>query len=182
MGHRITGECTRQNSSRGIGWEYLHLAIDDHSRLAYSEIRPDEQRGSCLAFLFNALRFFRCHGIAVERVMTDNGLAFKSGSYAKALRRLTIRHKRTRPYTPKTNGKVERFVQTFLREWTYARAYDTPEQRGTARLPVPLQLEAPARRHQRQNTYQPNRLGRGQPVEAPHLAAVMNRPRVERPF
>ncbi|MCP1540341.1 IS481-like element ISMex2 family transposase [Methylorubrum extorquens] len=134
-GHRITGDRTRQSSGRGIGWEFLHLAIDDHSRLAYSEILPDETRASCLAFLFNALRFFRRHGIGVERVMTDNGPAFKSKRYAKALRRLHIGHKRTRPYTPRTNGKVERFVQTSLREWAYARAYDTSEQRR-AELPA----------------------------------------------
>ena len=129
-GHRITGGRAGQSKSRGIGWEYLHLAIDDHSRLAYSELHPDEKRGSCLAFLVNALRFFRRHGIAVERVMTDNGAAFRSRRYAKALQRLGIAHKRTRPYTPKTNGKAERFVQTSLREWAYARAYDTSEQRG----------------------------------------------------
>jgi transposase InsO family protein len=131
-GHRITGDRTRQSSGRGIGWEYLHLAVDDHSRLAYSEIRPCEKRGSCLAFLFNALRFFQSHGVTVERVLTDNGPAFKSRRYAQALRRLGIRHKRTRPYTPKTNGKVERFVQTSLREWAYARAYDTSDQRRDA--------------------------------------------------
>jgi transposase InsO family protein len=171
-GHRITGDRTRQSSGRGIGWEYLHLAVDDHSRLAYSEIHPDETRASCLAFLFNALRFFRRHGIAVERVMTDNGPAFASRRYAKALRRLTIQHKRTRPYTPKTNGKVERFVQTSLREWAYARAYDTSEQRrGTARLPIPLQLAPPARRHKRQHAHQPPWTLPGQPVEHPQLAA-----------
>jgi transposase InsO family protein len=129
IGHRITGDRTCQSNSRGVGWEYLHLAIDDHSRLAYSEIFPDEKRGSCLRFLFNALRFFRRHGVEVERVMTDNGSAFKSRRYAKALRRLRIRHLRTRPYTPKTNGKAERFVQTSLREWAYAKAYETSEQR-----------------------------------------------------
>jgi len=128
-GHRVTGDRTGQSNSRGIGWEYLHLAVDDHSRLAYSEIFSDETRRSCLRFLFNALRFFRRHGIAVERVMTDNGPAFKSRRYAKALRLLAIRHKRTRPYSPKTNGKAERFVQTSLREWAYAKAYDTSEQR-----------------------------------------------------
>ena len=112
IGHRITGDRTGQSNSRGIGWEYLHRAIDDHSRLAYSEILPNEKRGSCLRFLFNALRFFRRHGLAVERVMTDNGSAFRSRRYAKALRRLRIGHRRTRPYTPKTNGKAERFVQT----------------------------------------------------------------------
>lgn len=128
-GHRITGDRTGQSNARGIGWEFLHLAVDDHSRLAYSEILPDEKRGSCLRFLFNALRFFRRHGVAVERVMTDNGAAFRSRRYAQALRLLHIKHKRTRPYTPKTNGKAERFVQTSLREWAYAKAYETSDQR-----------------------------------------------------
>ena len=128
-GHRITGDRTGQSKGRGIGWEYLHLVVDDHSRLAYSEILPDEKCGSCLRFLFNALRFFRRYGIAVERVMTDNGPAFKSRRYAKALRLLGIKHRRTRPYTPKTNGKAERFVQTSLREWAYAKAYETSDQR-----------------------------------------------------
>ena len=135
IGHRITGDRTGQSKTRGVGWEYVHLAIDDHSRLAYSEILPDEKRGSCLRFLFNALRFFRSLGVKVERVMTDNGSGFRSRRYAKALRRLKIKHLRTKPYTPKTNGKAERFVQTSLREWAYARAYDTSEQRA-AELPV----------------------------------------------
>ena len=78
--------------------EYLHLAIDDHSRLAYSEILPDEKRASCLRFLFNALRFFRRHGVKVERVMTDNGVSFRSLRYAKAMRRLGVKHLRTKPY------------------------------------------------------------------------------------
>jgi transposase InsO family protein len=134
VGHRITGDRTGQSNSRGIGWEYVHLAIDDHSRLAYSEIFPDEKRRSCLGFLFNALRFFRTHGVTVQRVMTDNGVSFRSHRYAKALRMLKIKHKRTRPYTPKTNGKAERLVQTALREWAYARAYLHSDQRA-AELP-----------------------------------------------
>jgi len=117
IGHRITGDRTGQSNTRGVGWEYLHLAVDNHSRLAYAEILPNEKRGSCLRFLFNALRFFRNLGVKVERVMTDNGSSFQSRRYAKALRLLKIRHLRTRPYTPKTNGKAERFVQTSLREW-----------------------------------------------------------------
>src|ERR1700678_1439380 len=134
IGHRITGDRTGQSKTRGIGWEYVHLAIDDHSRLAYSEILPDETRDSCLRFLFNALRFFRGLGVKVERVMTDNGSSFRSRRDAKALRRLKIKHLRTRPYTPKTHGKAERFVQTSLREWAYARAYQTSEDRA-AQLP-----------------------------------------------
>src|SRR6202034_1389137 len=135
IGHRITGDRIGQSNTRGVGWEYVHLAIDDHSRLAYSEILPDEKRGSSLRFLFNALRFFRSLGVKVERVMTDNGSSFRSRRYAKALRRLRVKHLRTKPYTPKTNGKAERFVQTSLREWAYARAYDTSQQRA-AELPI----------------------------------------------
>jgi len=133
VGHRITGD--RQSKSRRVGWEYLHLAIDDHSRVAYSEIFPDEKRRSCLRFLFNVLRFFRAHGVKVHRVMTDNGTSFRSRRYPKALRWLKIKHLRTRPYTPKTNGKAERFVQTSLREWAYAQAYLTSNQRAQ-QLPV----------------------------------------------
>src|SRR3984957_10285228 len=108
IGHRITGDRTGQSKTRGIGWEYVHLAIDDHSRLAYSEIRPAETRGSCLRFLFNALRFFRSLGVKVERVMTDNGSSFRSRRYAKALRRLKIKHLRTKLYTPKTTDVIDK--------------------------------------------------------------------------
>jgi transposase InsO family protein len=135
IGHRITGDRTGQSKGRGVGWEYVHLAIDDRSRVAYSEILPDEKRRSCLRFLFNALRFFRAHGVKVQRVMTDNGSSFRSRRYAKALRLLRIKHLRTRPYTPKTNGKAERFVQTALREWAYATAYLNSDQRA-AELPI----------------------------------------------
>lgn len=135
IGHRITGDRTGQSNSRGVGWEALHLAIDDHSRLAYSEIMPDEKRSSCLRFLFNALRFFRAYGVKVERIMTDNGTSFRSHRYAKALRLLKIKHLRTKPYTPKTNGKAERLVQTALREWAYAKAYLHSDQRA-AELPI----------------------------------------------
>jgi transposase InsO family protein len=130
IGHRVTGDRTGQSNTRGVGWEYVHLAIDDHSRLAYSEILPDEKRGSCLRFLFNVLRFFRSLGVKVERIMTDNGVSFRSYRYAKALRRLKIKHLRTKPYTPKTNGKAERFVQTSLREWAYAKPYSTSRERA----------------------------------------------------
>lgn len=140
IGHRITGDRTGQSNARsrkdgGKGWEYLHLAVDDHSRLAYSEILPDETRKSCLTFLFNALRFFRSHGVRVWRVMTDNGVSFRSKRYVKALSMLGIKHKRTKPYTPRTNGKAERFVQTSLREWAYATPYAHSDQRRQALKP-----------------------------------------------
>lgn len=134
VGHRITGDRRGQSNSRGVGWEYVHLAIDDHSRVAYSEILPDEKRRSCIRFLVNTLRFFRAHGVKAQRVMTDNGVSFRSYRYAKALRMLKVEHLRTKPYTPKTNGKAERLVQTALREWAYARAYESSDQRA-AELP-----------------------------------------------
>lgn len=155
IGHRITGDRTGQSNTRGVGWEYLHLAIDDHSRLAYSEILPDEKRASCLRFLFKALRFFRGLGVKVQRVMTDNGPSFRSFRYARTLRRLRIKHLRTKPYTPKTNGKAERFVQTSLREWAYARAYPTSDDRAD---------ELPAWLH-RYNWHRPHRsLGSNPPI------------------
>lgn len=140
IGHRITGNRQGQSNPRarkqgGHGWEYLHLAVDDHSRLAYSEILPDEKRSSCLRFLFNALRFFRKYGVRVKCVMTDNGVSFRSHRYAKGMRLLKIKHKFTKPYTPKTNGKAERFVQTSLREWAYAKAYETSKDRANDLLP-----------------------------------------------
>ena len=104
-GHRVTGDRTGQSNTRGIGWEHVHLAIDDHSRLAYSEILPDEKRASCLRFLFNALRFFRSLGVKVERVMTDNGSSFRSHRYAKALRRLKIKHLRPSPTRPEPTAR-----------------------------------------------------------------------------
>lgn len=134
VGHRIHGNRAR-GRHKGIGHEYVHLAVDDHSRrLAYSEILPDETRKSCMKFLFNALRFYRRHGIKVYRVMTDNGAALKSNRYKKALRLLNIKHKRTKPYTPKTNGKAERFVQTSLREWAYAKPYNNSKEREKSLL------------------------------------------------
>ena len=132
VGHRITGDRSR---GKGKGCEYLHLAVDDHSRLAYSELLPDEKRKSCIRFLMNALRFYRRHGVKVYRVMTDNGVSFRSYRYAKTLRMLQIKHKRTRPYTPKTNGKAERFVQTSLREWAYVKPYNHSDERAKSLLP-----------------------------------------------
>ena len=121
LGHRVTGN--RHQNSDGAGWDYLHVCVDDASRLAYVEIQADELKYTSARFVIHALRFFRDHGVAVERVMTDNGTAYRSRVFAKACRRLKIQHKRTRPYTPRTNGKAERFIQTLLRRWAYHRAY-----------------------------------------------------------
>jgi transposase InsO family protein len=137
-GHRITGDRTRQSSSRGhrdgkawgAGWEFVHVAIDDASRIAFSQIRPSERGACATAFLLDALRYYKALGVAVHRVMTDNGAAYKSRRFRKALRLLGIKHIHTKPYTPRTNGKAERFIQTTLREWAYAAAYDTSDQRA----------------------------------------------------
>jgi len=133
-GHRITGDRQSQNRNRGIGWEFVHVAVDDHSRLARIDILPDERKGSAVAFLKATVAYFRSLGVKVDRVMTDNGSCYKSSLWAKTCTSLGIRHIRTKPYTPQTNGKAERFIQTALREWAYATAFETSEQRK-AELP-----------------------------------------------
>ena len=129
-GHRVTGDRTGQSNSRGIGWEYLHVCIDDHSRVAFSQIMPDEKKESAIAFLKAALAYYKSLGVSVSRVMTDNGSCYKAFAFRDACRTLSLKHIRTRPYTPKTNGKAERFIQTALREWAYARAYQNSGQRA----------------------------------------------------
>ena len=129
-GHRVTGDRTGQSNSRGIGWEYLHVCIDDHSRVAFSQIMPDEKKESAIAFLKAALDYYKSLGVNVSRVMTDNGSCYKAFAFRDACRTLGLKHIRTRPYTPKTNGKAERFIQTALREWAYARAYQNSGQRA----------------------------------------------------
>jgi len=132
IGHRITGDRTGQSKSRGIGWDHLHVAIDDASRLAYTEVLPSLGREDATGFLTRALDWFARLGVTVERVMTDNGSAYRSKLFTQALHQAGIRHVRTRPYTPRTNGKAERFIQTSLREWAYARPYPTSAIRNQA--------------------------------------------------
>jgi len=130
IGHRITGDRTGQSNSRGVGWEYLHVCIDDASRVAFSRIMKSERKACAVTFLKAAVAYYKSLGVMVERVMTDNGSCYRSGAFAKACRRLGIKHIRTKPYTPRTNGKAERFIQTSLREWAYARAYLNSKQRA----------------------------------------------------
>src|SRR4051812_30329950 len=125
-GHRVTGNRrgqahTHRNGKpiRLAGWEFVHVAIDDYSRLAYAEVLSDEKGPTAVAFLRRALRFFAGHGIHVERVMTDNGSPYVSHTHAAACHELALKHLRTQPYRPRTNGKAERFIQTLLREWAY---------------------------------------------------------------
>jgi transposase InsO family protein len=129
MGHRITGLRSRL---RGSGWEFVHVAIDDHSRVARVDIFPDQTKHSAVAFLIATVAYFKSLGIIIERVMTDNGGCYISKAFKRACRQLGIKHIRTKPYTPQTNGKAERFIQTALREWAYATAFENSEQRRTA--------------------------------------------------
>ena len=135
VGHRITGDRTGHSNKRGTGWEYLHVAVDDASRLAFTAVMPDERKESATAFLADALAWFAARGVAAQRVMTDNGSAYKSRLFAQAILDRGLRHKRTRPYTPKTNGKAERFIQTSIREWAYAAPFNTSAERATAMHP-----------------------------------------------
>ena len=133
-GHRVTG--TRQHcKNRGAGWEYVHIAIDDHSRIAFSSIHSDETGKSVCEALIKAVRYYRGLGIRYQRVLTDNGAAYRSGRFRRLCQRLGLVHRRTRPYSPRTNGKAERFIQTILREWAYARSYESSEQRARHLLP-----------------------------------------------
>lgn len=133
VGHRITGDRTGQSSQRqngtAPGWEYVHVAIDDHSRVAFSQIKPSEKKEPAVEHLIAAVAYYKRFGIKVERVMTDNGACYQSKLWAKTCRELGVRHLRTKPYTPQTNGKAERFIQTALREWAYATAFETSDQR-----------------------------------------------------
>ena len=130
IGHRIHGD--RTHRTRGLGWECLHVAIDDASRVAYAELLPDESAASAVAFLEHAVAWLAGLGVHVERVMTDNAFCYTQRQYAHALAALGITHKRTKPYTPRTNGKAERFIQTALREWAYAKPYRSSRGRAGA--------------------------------------------------
>jgi transposase InsO family protein len=130
VGHRIHGDRTRR--ARGVGWEYAHVAIDDFSRLSYMEVLPDETGGTVAGFLRRAFHWYRQHGIEPQRILTDNGTGYRSKKMARACARCRLRHLRTKPYTPRTNGKAERFIQTSLREWAYARPYCSSRQRREA--------------------------------------------------
>jgi transposase InsO family protein len=135
VGHRFTGRGPGTHGNKGIGWDFLHVCVDDASRLAYTEVLPSEGQHDTTAFLERAVAWLNRHGVAVERVMTDNGSAYRSKLFAAALRHAGARHVRTRPYTPRTNGKAERFIQTTLREWAYARPYGSSDERAAAIKP-----------------------------------------------
>ena len=132
-GHRVTGN--RHIKSTHVGWQFLHIAIDDHARVAYGEFYRDERGPSAARFLVRLVRYYRRLGIKIARILTDNGKCYRSKRFARACLRLGIKHSFTRPYRPQTNGKAERFIQTALREWAYVRSYANSYERTKAWLP-----------------------------------------------
>lgn len=132
-GHRLTGN--PQDETRGAGWEFLYVAVDDHSRIAFTAMFPNEKAASASAFLRQAVAYFAQLGISVRRVLTDNGPCFCSRAFALACRERQIQPRRTRFYTPRTNGKAERFIQTAIREWAYARLYQNSAERSAQLAP-----------------------------------------------
>jgi transposase InsO family protein len=151
VGHRITGDRTARR--RGAGWDFLHVCVDDASRLAFTRILPNERKESAVLFLDEAITWFAGLGIEVERVMTDNGSAYRSHRFREAIAKAGLKHKRTRPYTPRTNGKAERFIQSCLREWAYARPFQSSAERTAA-------MSAWICRY---NTHRPHAAHQGQP-------------------
>jgi len=129
-GHRVTGVRGGPNRSLEVGWEFVHVAIDDFSRIAYAEILPDESGRSCASFMRRARAWFASQGIQVKALLTDNGTGYRSHRFREACERIGMRHHRTRPYTPRTNGKAERFIQSMLREWAYVRVYRSSFERA----------------------------------------------------
>jgi transposase InsO family protein len=168
-GRRVRGGRKHYNPARldaegrrrlTVGWEFVHVAVDDHSRLAYAEVLPDEKAATAIGFLRRALAFYRRYGITVERVLTDNGGAYVSAIHANACRQLGIRHLRTRPFRPQTNGKAERFIRTLLAGWAYAAIYRSSSER-TAALDGWLAYYNHQRRH--------SALGRQPPISRTNL-------------
>jgi transposase InsO family protein len=129
VGHRITGD-RRQGCSRGVGYEKVHVAVDDATRLAYVEVLPDEQKATTVGFLARAVGWFNAKGITCRRILSDNGSAYRSGEWRKAFQALDLHPIRTKPYTPRTNGKAERFIQTLCREWAYGMPFQTSDERN----------------------------------------------------
>lgn len=144
IGHRIHGN--RRRRTRRLGWEYLHVAIDDHMRLAYSEVLSDETAPTAAAFLTRAVARYAALGISVERILTDNGGCYRALAFAEIALELGISQRFTRPYRPHTNGKAERFIRTLLAEWAYGRAYGRSHWR-TAGIAPYLTFYNTERRH-----------------------------------
>jgi transposase InsO family protein len=142
--HRVTGD--RRDSVEGAGWEFAHVAIDDHSRAGFVQMHADERKDSAIEFLKASVAHYAAQGVRIKRLLTDNGPAYRSKLFNKACQALGIKHTYTRPYTPQTNGKAERFIQTCLREWAYGRLWNNSQER-TSWLPVFLDYYNNRRAH-----------------------------------
>jgi transposase InsO family protein len=142
--HRMTGD--RRDSVDGAGWEFAHVAIDDHSRAGFVQMHPDERKSSAIAFLEASVAYYAAQGVRIKRLLTDNGSAYRSKLFNKTCQALGIKHTYTRPYTPQTNGKAERFIQTCLREWAYGRLWANSHER-TSWLPAFLDYYNSRRAH-----------------------------------
>jgi transposase InsO family protein len=156
VGHRVSGRSPRHYRSRGAGWEYVHVAVDDATRLAHAEVLPDERPETAVAFLQRAIKWFSTLGVGVERVMTDNGNPYRSSLHGLACRELGIRHLRTQAYRPRTNGKAERFIKTLTDRWAYDAVYGSSSERAAA---LPAWLDEYNRRRQHRS------LGRMPPMQ-----------------
>lgn len=132
-GHRIHGD--RSRTVEGAGWEFAHVAVDDHSRVAYADVLYNEGRDTCTEFLISTVEFFRKHGVVIQRVMTDNGPGYRSRRFNRVCRQFGIRHIYTKPYSPQTNGKAERFIRTLKERWAYKRCYRSSARRTRALQP-----------------------------------------------
>ena len=128
LGHRITAD--RRDRTRGAGWEYLFVAVDDHARIGFTDLYADEGKASAVQFLQNTVAYLRSLAVRPKRVLTDNGAAFRSKAFARACRELDLKHSFTKPYRPQTNGKAERFIQSALREWAYGIPYNHSSERA----------------------------------------------------
>ncbi len=171
-GKRVLGEqAGRPHKNRRVGWQHLHVAIDDHSRLAYAELLPGQDADSCVAFLERAVAWYREQGIGVERLLTDNAKAYHSRSWLLASGRLGLERRYTRIYRPRTNGKAERFIQTLLREWAYARSYRSSSARrpGAWWLSALVQQASTPQLARSPATYQP----RLKPLWSRQLGALL---------
>ncbi|XNT99397.1 IS481 family transposase [Bordetella pertussis] len=130
LAHRVTGN--RRDTVEGAGWDFVFVAIDDHARVAFTDIHPDERFPSAVQFLKDAVAYYQRLGVTIQRLLTDNGSAFRSRAFAALCHELGIKHRFTRPYRPQTNGKAERFIQSALREWAYAHTYQNSQHRADA--------------------------------------------------
>ncbi|ETH96659.1 transposase, IS481 family [Bordetella pertussis STO1-CHOC-0021] len=174
-GHRVTGN--RRDTVEGAGWDFVFVAIDDHARVAFTDIHPDERFPSAVQFLKDAVAYYQRLGVTIQRLLTDNGSAFRSRAFAALCHELGIKHRFTRPYRPQTNGKAERFIQSALREWAYAHTYQNSQHRADA-MKSWLHHYNWHRPHQgiwRSCTHLQTQPGRIQPIDSSHLGGAARR-------